>query len=102
MEKKKHDLAHSIAEMLIKLTGTLANEHANGDAVVALYALEMAASATRRMCRDAGMDKDDVKKLQKAASGCGGELYRHILDSEDKQQVISYPMPGPDPGDLPN
>lgn len=84
---RQHDLAHKIAEHLVKELAASVDAQQKAGVSVSFFAFllaaEMVASATRRCVRDfgraAGKDDDTLKLLirtvQKAATKCGGELF---------------------------
>ena len=89
-----HDLAHELRDVIaIAISDYIALQEEQGvdvGPVIQLLALEMEASVTRRVCRDAGLSKVQIKNLQTSASSCGKIVYEGLInDLGDQEYSVS-------------
>lgn len=85
-----HDLAHELRDVIaIAISDYVAFQEEQGIAVgpvIQLLALEMEASVTRRVCRDAGLSKGQIRNLQTSASSCGKIVYEELKMGPEEQE----------------
>ncbi len=86
-EPEQHELGHELRDVLSSTVNAfIALHEGQGNRVslpAILLALEMEASVVRRLCRDMGITKAQIKDLQKSASNCASAIYEELTFGEE-------------------
>lgn len=97
-EATVHELGHELRDVIAATVDAFVAFHqAQGvrvSSAAILLALEMEASVTRRLCREAGVTKDQIKEMQAAASDCAKSIFE-AMDDEDNEPVHDVKIVGP-------